>query len=263
MNVSRAHDSGFRLIQLSDCHLPANPDRAYRGLNADAGLEAVLRAVQSWQPDAILLTGDLSEDASSASYERLAAHVNELNVPIFALPGNHDDPVVMERYFPEGPYSGPWIQQVGGWNLALLNSAQAGRIEGCLADADLEALRTELAVGKPGLIALHHQPIPVDAPWIDRYMLASPEEFLRCVEERENLRIVTWGHVHQVFQQQVGQACFMSAPSSAANSLPRRQRFSLDDSGPACRWFELCPDGRFESGVIWGQSKNSVFRSPV
>jgi len=244
---------GFRLAQISDCHLPARADTPYRGLQADAGLMAVVKAVDAWRPDAVLLSGDLSEDASESSYCRLAEHIDSLGVPICALPGNHDLPELMQKYFPQGPYQGPFRELAGGWQLILFNSARPRRIDGCIDAADLQQLAAwmQLELAGPALLALHHQPVPVGAPWIDKHRLEQPEPLLRSVADHLMIKAVVWGHVHQAFETAIGQARFMSAPSTAANSLPGTQRFSLDPRGPACRWLELFDDGRLESGILY------------
>ncbi len=252
--AQRGEARGFRLAQISDCHLPANPDTPYRGLKSDPGLGAVVKAVAAWQADAVILTGDLSEDASESSYRRLVQQLQILNIPICALPGNHDAPELMMQYFPNGPYDGPYRQKAGAWQLVLFNSARPRRIYGSIDTADLQQLAEWLQAEERGpyLLALHHQPIPVGSPWIDKHRLRQPEELLQCVALHPQIKAVAWGHVHQAFEKLVGQAQFMSAPSAAANSLPGTDRFSLDPRGPACRWLELFDDGRLESGILYG-----------
>ena len=90
----------LRVIQVSDCHVPQNPRTPYRGLNADRNLISLLPAMRHWQPDLVLLTGDVSEDGSPASYGRVSAHLSTVGAPALALPGNHDDAAVMRRATP-------------------------------------------------------------------------------------------------------------------------------------------------------------------
>jgi 3',5'-cyclic AMP phosphodiesterase CpdA len=58
-----------------------------------------------------------------------------MDAPVYALPGNHDDDVLMQQYFPDGPWNGPLIVQAGHWQLVLLKSALAGRIDGVIGQA--------------------------------------------------------------------------------------------------------------------------------
>jgi len=243
---------GFRLAQVSDCHLSASPDKPYRGLRADSGLEAVVAAAARWQPDVVLVTGDLSEDASETSYQRLAGQLAKLDVPVWVLPGNHDLPARMQPYFPCGPYPGATTQFAAGWQFLLLDSSRPGRIDGSIDPDQLEQLEQQLKPGVPALLALHHQPIAIGSPWIDKYHLAQPDSLLGFVAGHPEIKAVVWGHVHQVFERQIGGARFMSCPSSAANSLPGCERFTHDPAGPACRWLELFDNGGFETGILKG-----------
>jgi len=243
----------LRVIQLSDCHVSADPESDYRGQNADRNLSSVLIAVEAWQPDLILLTGDVSEDASKPSYQRVSERLASCMVPVLALPGNHDDPLVMRDFFPTGPWQGPHVTIAENWRLILLDSTEGGRVSGLLDQHSLGWLESEFQSNEDchHLVALHHQPVEVGSAWIDRYRLETPEPFLQLVEQVSSLRCVAWGHVHHDFTLNRGGVNFLGAPSTAANSLPGTERFTLDATGPACRWLKLYPDGQLETGLLF------------
>lgn len=251
MEPRRSSDS-LRLVQLSDCHLPGDPRTGYRGRDADAGLVGLLPTVQRWNPDLLLLTGDLSEDASPAAYARLAAALQPLARPLLALPGNHDEPAALRSRFPRGPWRHPLAVDAGSWRVALLDSTVAGRVEGRLRAADIDWLERWLRENPaaPVLLALHHQPVPVGSPWIDQYMLQEPEALLRLVERQPMVRAVVWGHVHQDFAARCGAAMLLACPSTAVNSLPSVPSFTEDPAGPACRWLELHAGGSVRTGLL-------------
>jgi Icc protein len=242
----------LRIIQVSDCHIAQDPRARYRGQSADRNLAALMPAIRRWQPDLLLLTGDVSEDASAAAYGRVSAQLSTAGAPVLALPGNHDDPAVMRRYFPLGPWDGPYVCERRNWRLILLDSTVPGSIGGQFSEAELERLDHCLrqSVDRNIALALHHQPVPVDSFWIDRYALDQPEVFWSVVERHSRVRCVCWGHVHQDFHAQRNGIELLGSPSSAANSLPQRESFTLDLGGPACRWFELRGDGGMETGLI-------------
>ncbi|MEJ8568762.1 metallophosphoesterase [Elongatibacter sediminis] len=241
-----------RLVQISDCHLPARPGTPYRGGNADDGLLSLVSKVAGRTPDALLLTGDLSEDSSAEAYRRLRAALDPLELPLLALPGNHDRPSDVEAYFANGPWNGPLAQALGGWRIVMLDSTLEGRVEGRLTDDTMVNLEAELARNENSwvLLALHHQPVPVGSRWIDRYRLLDPEPLLDLIEDHPRVRCVVWGHVHQAFESRHGQARLLACPSTAANSLPGQERFTPDPAGPACRWLELHSDGSVRTGLL-------------
>lgn len=242
----------LRIVQLSDCHVSADRSARYRGLNAERNLASLLPAIRRWRPDLLLLTGDVSEDASAAAYGRVSAQLDSLGAPVLALPGNHDDPAVMRRYFPRGPWTAPLFHAARGWQLVLLDSTAPNRIDGVLSRTQLQALKTGLqrSTSAHVLIALHHQPAPVGSPWIDRYALDDPEWLFGLLDRDERVRVVVFGHVHQAVGLERNRVQLLGAPSSVANSLPACDRFTLDVGGPACRWLRLGAGGGIETGVL-------------
>jgi Icc protein len=242
-----------RLVQLSDCHLPASPGTPYRGIDPYPNFERVLARIADWTPDAILATGDLSEDASESAYAWLADRLQSLDVPMFALPGNHDVPELMRSSFPATAVDAPLVREAGNWRLVLLNSIIPGQVPGRLEGAQLEALDRVLAESdRPTLIALHHQPVPMGSPWIDRYPLLNPADFWAVLDRHTRVRAVCWGHVHQAYDTERNGVRLLACPSSASNSLPGSERFTPDPSGPACRWLVLGENGSLDTGLMFG-----------
>lgn len=250
--MTRPSPQLLRIIQVSDCHVAQDPRTTYRGQRADRNLASLMPAIRRWQPDLLLLTGDVSEDASAAAYGRVSAQLSTAGAPVLALPGNHDDPAMMRRYFPLGPWDGPYVYTRRNWKLVLLDSTEPDRISGVFSAAALQLLDRCLQDGAAENIALalHHQPVPVGSLWIDRYGLEDADCFWSLVERHPRIRCVTWGHVHQDFRSERQGVELFGAPSSVANSLPQQETFTLDLGGPACRWFELHADGGIETGLV-------------
>jgi len=250
--MAKARPKRLKILQVSDCHLSADPKADYRGQNADRNLKKLLPAMRAWDPDLVLATGDVSEDGSAASYARAAVWLGTVGAPLLALPGNHDDPAVMKKHFPQGPWGGPYGREAGPWLLLLLDSTVEGEVSGRLSQQVLEKLDERLRGSNAAfvLLALHHQPVPVNARWIDRYALENPDLFWNFVDRDGRVECVTWGHVHQDYQERRKGATLLGSPSAVANSLPNTERFTLDLTGPSCRWIELGPEGEVETGVL-------------
>lgn len=246
--------TSIKLLQVSDCHISASREVRYRGLDADRSLYGLLPAIRDWQPDAILLTGDVAEDASTAAYGRVSAMLCSAGAPVYALPGNHDEPAVMQNSFRSGPWAGPRFVPLKNWQLVLVDSTAPGEIGGEISERELEQLEVGLRKSQAEhmILAMHHQPLAVGSPWIDKYALTEPGPFLDLVSREKRIRCITWGHVHQDIDMEQDGIRMLGAPSSAANSLPGREKFTLDTAGPACRWLRLLPDGNVETGLLRG-----------
>ena len=239
----------FCLVQLSDSHVSADPDTEYRGHQPLARLKRLDETIRRLAPDAIVLTGDVSEDGSAESYQQVAEWVGGWCDDIAWLPGNHDQRAVMEVVFDRpGFNAGPLIER-GGWQLVLLDSAWRDRPEGELDDERLKPLE-RLTPGMPALVFVHHQPIAIGSPWIDVYPLVANHRLWERLDSR-TVHAIAFGHVHQVFEgEHQGIAC-LSAPSTVANSHASTKTFSDDGSGPGTRVFRMWPDGRWASEVVY------------
>src|SRR3712207_3184435 len=95
-------------------------------------LQAVLDQLSQVQPqpDLLLMTGDLSQDETPASYQYLIDRISPLEIPAYWIPGNHDIPAVMAQVLNSELVSPEKCFQKAGWNYILLNSAQPNRVEG-------------------------------------------------------------------------------------------------------------------------------------
>lgn len=242
-----------RLLQISDCHLSADPDADYRGQSPDLNLIRFSSAVRAFMPDWLILTGDLSEDGSAASYRRLSEWLIQFEINVAWLPGNHDDRSTMAPIFDAHGFEPGPILETGAWQLALLDSAWPGRPEGELDDDRLKVL-DGLDANRPTGVFVHHHPLPV-SKWIDRVKLEHAERLWQRLESLPALEFVAFGHVHQRFRvtrqrnEQIAVEC-LAAPSTAANSMPETEIFVPEPGGPMARWFVLEADARYRSGYL-------------
>jgi 3',5'-cyclic-AMP phosphodiesterase len=246
-------DSVLRLVQVTDCHILENAADSLRGMNTRSSFEAVCRAIQRDQNalDLLLATGDLSQDASPASYQYLAEHFDSMRLPLFWLPGNHDDPALMREWL-RGEMIFPAKQiAIGNWNILLLDSTIAGESSGHLAPAQIDFLQTTLAAERQAhvLVCLHHQALPAGSEWIDQLGLQPAEQLADIVKKHANVRAVLWGHVHQSLDQRRDGIDWMSTPSTCMQFKPGSKTFALDTLAPGYREIELHANGRVVSSV--------------
>jgi 3',5'-cyclic-AMP phosphodiesterase len=129
------------VAQLSDLHLSRNAGDSPYGCDPDARLAHALSAAAELEPDLILLTGDVAEDASAEAYRRAASMVGSLGSKVVWLPGNHDDLRRMVDVRPD------WSRSevvLGDWRVLCLDSRREGEVSGWLGSERLAALRSEL-----------------------------------------------------------------------------------------------------------------------
>jgi Icc protein len=261
MNKDKDAAAPIVLLQLTDPHLHAAADSKMRGVTTYDTFLAVIRRMREdsrWPPDAILATGDLVQDESRAGYRRFQTSLADLGVPVYCMPGNHDDPVFMEEILGEAPFQYCGTAALGNWLAIFLNTFVRGDDGGALGDEELERLEHNLrqSAGKHVLICMHHQPVDMGSAWLDGVGLANAEQFLAVVDAHPHVRGIVWGHVHQASDRMHGEVRLLSTPSTCAQFLPMSDFFALDRRPPGYRWIALHADGRIDSGVQWLEDRD-------
>jgi 3',5'-cyclic-AMP phosphodiesterase len=245
-----------KLLQISDTHLHATKDSRMRGVSTYETFMSVLENAQAdalWPVDAILVSGDIVQDESRAGYELFKTEMTPLGVPVFCIPGNHDDPKLMDEILNGSPFQFCGDARLGPWSLILLNTFLTGEDAGGLGERRLHALDAALKdhVSQHVLVCMHHQPVPMGSAWLDGVGLRDARQFLEVVDRHANVRAVLWGHVHQASDRERRGVRLLSSPSTGSQFMPGSEFFALDSRPAGMRWLELYPDGRIETRIDW------------
>jgi Icc protein len=246
----------LKVLQITDTHLHATADSRMRGVNTYDTFMSVLARSQTsryWPADAILVTGDIVQDESRAGYERFRAEMRRLGPPVFCIPGNHDDPKLMDELLNTPPFKVGGDVRMGAWSFILLNTFLTGEDAGGLGEKRLHALSAALKEhsSQHVTVCMHHQPLPMGSAWLDGVGLRDAQQFLRVIDAHDNVRCVVWGHVHQASDRMRGKVRYLSTPSTCSQFLPSSDFFALDNRRAGLRWIELHPDGSIETAVDW------------
>lgn len=237
-----------KLIHITDLHLGDNKGDQQSGIDCDQSLKQVMRLFEHDQYDALLVTGDIAAHGAREAYQRLQRTFADIAVPIYWLPGNHDNLKTMQQVFGEQEKN----NVLGDWQIVLLDSNDGNKYFGQLSGAELTFLEQSLreTKAKHSLIALHHPPVDIASPWMDAMQLKNKEAFFAIIDQYRSPKAIIWGHIHQEFDQQREGVRLLSSPSTCSQFLPRSDQHQQDTLGPGYRWIELNDDGRIETGVI-------------
>ena len=227
-----------------------------RGVNTFDTFRAVLDRAQSddaWPADAVIVSGDVVQDESRAGYELFRSEMERLDVRVLCLPGNHDDPKLMDEILATHPFQFCGSVRLDHWSVILLNTFLTGEDAGGLGTSRLQALDAELKDHQTQhvLVCMHHQPLNMGSAWLDGVGLRDAPDFLSVLDANSNVRAVLWGHVHQASDRTRGDVRFLSAPSTCSQFLPGSDFFAIDNRPPGMRWLTLHPDGRLDTRVVW------------
>jgi 3',5'-cyclic-AMP phosphodiesterase len=210
------------IAQLSDPHYVPADVRLFGRLDTAACLERAVAHVNALAPDAVLITGDLTNDGYAGVYAACAAIVRRLRAPFFVLTGNHDDRELTRGSFAADGYlpgSGPLCYAIDPFAVRViaLDTLVAGEPWGRLGPEQLDWLDARLCEvpDKPTLVALHHPPFRTGIGHLDRSMLRDADDLAAVIGRHGQVERVLCGHVHRSIQCRFAGTLAQSAPSCA------------------------------------------------
>jgi Icc protein len=211
----------FLLAQLSDPHIGADwaggdPTAAFA-----AGIETVV--AMPVHPDAVLVSGDLCEHATDAEYEQVRELLAPLGLPVYPLPGNHDDRATLRRHFGLPGSADEPVQysvDLGSIRLVVVDTTIPLEIPGALDVERLAWLDAELsaAPAAPTLVAMHHPAHTTGIRAWDEFGLARADQkaFVDVVARHPQVRRIVAGHFHRTIAAEIAGRPAMVVPSTYA-----------------------------------------------
>jgi 3',5'-cyclic AMP phosphodiesterase CpdA len=187
-----------RILHLSDLHFGRN--------DKPEPIEALARLVAEAQPELVVASGDLTHRGLRSQHERAAAFLRGLELPLLAIPGNHDIPYTFPKRFtrPWQEFERQWeetepvyrsetmvavgLNSVRPWRhqSGRLRDAQVERAAELLEQAPAEALR---------IVVFHHHLL--GAPWRSRKKPVAKRNRVLAGLVEAGADLVLAGHIHQ------------------------------------------------------------------
>jgi 3',5'-cyclic AMP phosphodiesterase CpdA len=193
------------LLHLTDVHAVAD-GALYDSVDSVAALRAALdvAVAAGGSIDAIVLSGDITDQGDEASYRIVRDIVGEaarrLGAVVVAGMGNHDERGALRSGLlgvepSEEPYDD--TVRVDGLRIITLDSTVPGAHHGDLDDDQLAWLADELAEPAPHgtVLTLHHPPIASTQPLMGPILLRRPERLAEVVKGTD-VRLLLCGHTH-------------------------------------------------------------------
>ena len=164
------------LVQITDTHIVERGKLLYGLADTARHLAESVAEINAMRPrpDAVLITGDLVEHPGPATYSHFQDLIEPLKMPVYLMPGNHDDPQAMWSFFgntPMFPCEPPHYQysiEDLPIRIMMLNSHFDDSELPGFGPRRLQWLEEKLAGwDKPTLIAIHHPPMKTGIGFID------------------------------------------------------------------------------------------------
>jgi len=242
----------FRIVQISDIHLYGEQEKALLGVKTHDSFEAVIKLLKTDQkPDLIILSGDLSQDGSKASYLKIAEKMKEFTLPIYYVPGNHDNPKTLSETYPLENITHHRHIVLKDWHLILLNSQKVGAVEGFLDHSQLNFLQHCLQMYPEhyAIVVFHHHPVPVGSAWLDKLNLTNADALWPILKSFSKMHTILFGHIHQEHSGKKDGIQYFAVPSTSIQFKVKSEKFALEKLPPGYRWVDLYSDGVLKTGV--------------
>lgn len=253
--LSVKSNSEITLVQITDTHILDEGATSFDGYDTAASLNKVIEKIKTNEKNAdlLLLTGDLVHEPTQSSYQKLADCLHDLTIPLYCLPGNHDEPDMLDYVMGMNGVDSNRLIKIGNWLIILLNSHLPGEHSGQLSETELHFLQSSLAMSSEPhvLIALHHHPVSINSTWMDSMSLLNQGDFLSIADQHEQIKAIIWGHIHQEFEINRNNVKLLGTPSTCLQFVAGSDAFAVDDKTPAYRKINLFSNGEIETTVFY------------
>jgi Icc protein len=225
------------IAQITDTHIREAGALAYRRVETAGYLARAVEhlLVLTPRPDLVLATGDLVDTGGVGEYRRLRALLDPLPMPVYLIPGNHDDRAALREVFADHRYlprAGFLHFTVEGWPVRLigLDTLVPGKGTGLVCPQRLGWLASRLdeAPDRPTVLFMHHPPFATGIRHMDALGLAGAEPLAALVARHPQVERVVCGHLHRPIQVRWAGTVASTAPSTA-----HQVALDLSDDAPA------------------------------
>ncbi len=253
-----ATKDSLKIIQITDSHLFSDDSRLF-GVNPNKNFDEVIKVFfKKEHPDTdfILLTGDLSQDETPAAYQYLLESFKTCKKPVFWIPGNHDDEQIMETIFTQSSlFNRKRLLKLKHWSLLFINSKLENSGNGYLNPRELNEIKTQVNTSKKNIaLIMHHHPIPVNTPLIDRYILNNQDDLWDIISHSKTKLIIT-GHVHGDYSLVHHGVKIECSPATAYQLKKGTEILQIENTmGYKIHYFER--DKHYSKGVVWSAKAN-------
>ena len=219
------------LVQITDTHILPPGELLYGSTDTATHLRESVRQINSMQPkpDVVLITGDLVERPDEVSYQYFIDIINALEMPVYVIPGNHDDPQKMREFFAGTPYfpatddTFQYAIENFTFRILALNSHADGTELPEFDQQRLSWLQHQLSISdKPVLIALHHPPMTTGIELIDMGGSDWFQGLKFALAVYKQVKLLICGHCHADLCGRIGRVPVYMAPATSHQLIASR-----------------------------------------
>ena len=200
------------IVQISDVHFG-------HLFNAEA-FRTAIKEINAISPDAVVITGDLTEDGVKSEFKAAAKGLKQLKAkPLIYVSGNHDyratGYLLFRHFFPFNQ-----VTEIENAVVIVLSSARPDRDDGEVGHRQNLWLEKTLTKYKNStkIVAIHHHIVPVPDTGADPITILDAGDVLRSLTKSE-VDLVLCGHRHRPWRWQLEKMQVVHAGSVSCERL--------------------------------------------
>lgn len=200
----------MKILHMSDLHITEFGHEIWE-TDTLAHFDQAIKTIHKMNDiDAIIVTGDLSNDGSLWSYNYIDNAFTTLGIPVFCCPGNHDNISNMSSMkYCRLDKTG----HINGYRILNIDSTIPDMGRGNISNETMSFIDQQILDSEmPVIIAFHHPSIEPGG-WLNRKLLENREAFNEYITTRKNVKLVLYGHIHYSTKNRINNTIFSSAPS--------------------------------------------------
>ena len=183
-------------------------------------LRTAIKEINALSPDAVLVTGDLTENGLISEFQTASKELRKLRAKkILCVSGNHDYRSTGYLLFKEF-FSFSQVTEMDDVVIVILSSARPDRDDGEVGHRQNLWLENilEKYTGKVKVVAIHHHIIPVPDTGADQITIVDAGDVLRSLI-KSKVDLVLCGHRHRPWRWKIEDMLVVHAGSVSCEKL--------------------------------------------
>lgn len=230
----------MKIIQITDLHIDKENENPF-DIDVRKNLLDTLDSIRSYEPDHLVLTGDLCcIDGQTEIYQWIHAVMENFGVPYDVIAGNHDDSLMIAESFQRTSLLNGkefyFAKRIGKYPCLFLDSSIGKHSKN-----QLNWLKRQLHQHDDAItVFMHHPPIKAGVPFMDnKHALQDMEEIQSIFFDHRHTVNVFCGHYHVEKNLQIKNLNIHITPSCFFQIDQREEDFKVDHHRTAFRLIEL------------------------
>jgi len=238
-----------------------DPEAEFLGIFPDKNFRDVLTQAQedNPDPDLIIHSGDLVQEASRPAYHRCRELIGEFfpKCPVVTTPGNHDNDSAMHAFggFAVGTFVFSFVGNP--WRVVMINTHKENAVEGEVGQPERDRFASYIEFFSSAknptniLVFGHHALTPIGHEGLDQHICTDTEKVKEILSQNcaASVRAYIHGHVHSAYflkDQLPNGGHVIVAPAVAFQFDHTKRGFVKSATPPGYQWLFLHRDGKID-----------------